>query len=363
LHLNIYEFMPKTKVLKINKQNPEPDKIRYAAEIIKQGGLVVFPTETVYGLGASVFNIDAVKNIFKAKGRPADNPLIVHIADIKDVQSLAKKPPKTAMPLMERFWPGPLTIVLKKKKSVSDIVTAGSDSVAVRMPDNKIALCLIREAGVPLVAPSANISGKPSPTRASDVLEDLNGRVDLIIDGGATKIGIESTVIDITNTPPTILRPGGVTMEDIESVIGKVGLIVFDISCQGISSLTAESSSHLKSPGLKYKHYAPNAEVVIVEGSTEDVQKKIRALAVGALKDNKKVGVISFRKNARYKDCIVVFAGADANTVARRLFSILREMDKKKVDIIISESLIDKGIGLAVSDRLKRAASYNIIKA
>lgn len=355
--------MLKTEVLKINKQNPEPDKIRYAAEIIKKGGLVVFPTETVYGLGASAFNLNAVKNIFKAKGRPADNPLIVHIADISELQLLAKRPPKTAMLLIERLWPGPLTIVLKKKKAVSDIVTAGSDSVAIRMPDNRIALSLIKAAGVPLVAPSANISGKPSPTKAMDVLEDLNGRVDLIIDGGTTKIGIESTVIDITNKPPTILRPGVVTKEDIESLIGKVGLITFDINSKGIASATIESSTFLKSPGLKYKHYAPNAEVVIVEGDTEDVQKKIKNLADEALKDNKRVGVISFRKNARYKNCIVAFAGADASTVARRLFSVLREMDKKKVDIIFSELLIDKGIGLAVSDRLKRAASFNIIKA
>lgn len=356
--------MLKTEVLKINKQNPESDKIRYAAEIIKQGGLVVFPTETVYGLGASAFDMDAVRNIFKAKGRPADNPLIVHIADMKDVQLLAKRPPKTAMLLMERFWPGPLTIVLKKRKAVLDIVTAGSDSVAVRMPDNRIALSLIKAAGVPLVAPSANISGKPSPTKARDVLEDLNGRVDLIIDGGITKIGIESTVIDITNTPPTILRPGGITMEDIEFLIGKVGLIAFDISCKGIPSATvALRSGYLKSPGLKYKHYAPHAEVVIVEGGAEDVQEKIKSLADEALKNNKRVGIISFQKNARYKDCIVIFAGSDADAVARRLFSALREMDKKKVDIIISESLIDKGIGLAVSDRLKRAASYNIIDA
>ncbi len=372
--------MPKTKVLKINKQNPETDKIRHAAEIIKRGGLVAFPTETVYGLGASAFNIDAVRNVFKAKGRPADNPLIVHIADIKDVQLLAKRPPETAMLLMERFWPGPLTIVFKKKRSVSDIVTAGSDSVAIRMPDNKIALCLIKAAGVPLVAPSANISGKPSPTKAGDVLEDLNSRVDLIIDGGTTKIGIESTVIDITNTPPTIFRPGGITREDIESLIGKVGLIAFDprlitpdkgsqgqasgtsINSKDIISTKTKSIGKLKSPGLKYKHYAPNAEVVIVEGDTKDVQKKIKTLVDEAWKENKKIAVISFRKNARYKNCIVVFAGADANTVARRLFGIFREMDKKKVDIIISESLTDKGIGLAVSDRLKRAANYNIIK-
>lgn len=352
-----------TEILKINREKPEPDKIKYAAEIIKQGGLVVFPTETVYGLGASVYNVNAVRNIFKAKGRPADNPLIVHIADKKDVQLLAKKPSKTAMMLMERFWPGPLTIVLKKKKVVSDIITAGSDSVAIRMPDNRIALALIKAVGAPLVAPSANISGRPSPTKAKDALEDMNGRVDLIIDGGKTKIGIESTVMDVTTKLPIILRPGAISKEDIESLIGKVGLITFNLSSNGSASATIESITLLKSPGLKYKHYAPNAEVIIVEGSTEDVRKKIRSLADEALKNNKKGGIISFQKNARYKGCITVYAGSDADTVARRLFSILREMDKKKVDIIISESLIDKGMGLAVSDRLKRAAGYNIIKA
>ncbi len=354
--------MIKTKLIRINKFRPEPEKIRYAADIIKRGGLVAFPTETVYGLGANAFDENAIRNVFKAKGRPADNPLIVHIAELKDVHRLAKKPPKIAKLLMERFWPGPLTIVLKKKKIVPDIATGGSNTVAIRMPDNRIAISLIKSVGVPLVAPSANISGKPSPTRAKDVLEDLKGKIELIIDGGKTSIGIESTVIDMTVMPPIILRPGVVTLEAIEKLIGKVKLLSFTVKEEKISISETDSKNFLKSPGLKYKHYAPNAEVIVVEGKAKDVYKKINLLADEALKNNKKVGIISFRKDHKYKNCYTAFAGSNAKVVAKRLFTILREMDKKGIDIIISESLSGKGIGLAVSDRLKRSAGYNIIK-
>lgn len=354
--------MIKTEVIRINKLRPEPEKIRYAANIIKRGGLVAFPTETVYGLGANAFDENAIRKVFKAKGRPADNPLIVHIADLKDVHRLAKKPPKIAKLLMEKFWPGPLTIVLKKKKIVPDIITGGGDTVAIRMPDNRIALSLIKSANVPLVAPSANISGRPSPTRAKDVLEDLKGKLELIINGGKTRIGIESTVIDVTVRPPLILRPGAVTLEAIEKLIGKVNLLSFAINEEKISISESDSQNLLKSPGLKYKHYAPNAEVIIVEGKAKDVYKKISLLADEAIKNNKKVGIISFHKNHKYDNCYTAFAGSSAKVAAKRLFTILREMDRIGVDIIISESILDKGIGLAVSDRLKRSAGYNIIK-
>ncbi len=343
-----------TEILKINKQNPEPHKIKQAAEIIKQGGLVVFPTETVYGLGADVLNPEAVKKVFAAKGRPSDNPLIVHIADVRDVQLLAKRPPKTAMLLMERFWPGPLTIILKKRKAVPDIVTAGGKTVAIRMPDNKIALSLICKAGVPVIAPSANLSGRPSPTRARDVIEDLMGRVDLIIDGGDTMIGVESTVIDLTVSPPVILRPGGIAVEDIEAVIGDVRVIAKSDFLSG--------ENHIKSPGLKYRHYAPQAEMVIVQGQIDAVQKKIEEMSKNALKNGKKVGIITFQKNVKYpKGCIVKYAGTYTRTIAKRLFMILRGIDKEGADLIISESLNGKGIGLAVLDRLKRASGYNVI--
>jgi L-threonylcarbamoyladenylate synthase len=352
--------MRKTEILKINRHKPEIEKIRYAADIIKKGGLVVFPTETVYGLGANAFDEDAVKKVFKVKGRPADNPLIVHIADINQIKSLTEDIPLKAMKLIKRFWPGPLTLILKKSKNVSDIVTAGSDSVAIRMPDNTIALFLIQECGLPLVAPSANKSGRPSPTKIKDVIEDMEGLVDLIIDGGTTRIGIESTVVDMTADIPTILRPGAVTMEDIENTIGNVGMITLEKIKNDFVSATIEP---VKSPGIKYKHYAPKAELIIVEGKIKDVQKKIEKLAEDAIKDKKKVGIITFRKGVRYKDCIVFFGGDDPRIIAKRLFSILREMDRRNVDIIISEFLMDKGIGLAVADRLKRASGFNIIKA
>lgn len=351
--------MVKTEVLKINKYKPEIEKIKYAADVIKKGGLVAFPTETVYGLGADVFNEEAVKRIFQVKGRPPDNPLIVHIADVADIKSLTESIPPKAKILAERFWPGPLTIVLKKSKKVSDIVTAGCDSVAIRIPNNLIALSLIKESGVPIVAPSANKSGRPSPTSARDVVEDLGGLVELILDGGKTKIGIESTVIDMTIDRPIILRPGGVTVEEIKKIIGDVGVITVGKRKRGLT-LTAEP---VKSPGLKYKHYSPKAPIVIVEGERDKVRRRIEILADEALKDKKKVGIITFSKSTKYKGCAVYFAGEDAETVAKRLFSILREMDRKKVDLILSESLEEKGLGFAVADRLKRAAGFNIIKA
>lgn len=346
-----------TEILKINRKDPEIDKIRYAANIIKRGGLVVFPTETVYGLGADAFNEETVRKVFLVKGRPPDNPLIVHIASTEDINNLAKDIPLKAAKLIERFWPGPLTVILKKRSNVLDIITAKSDSVAIRMPNNKIALSLIKESG-PVVAPSANKSGRPSPTKAKDVVEDLEGLVDLIIDGGSTRIGIESTVIDMTAAIPTILRPGAITLEEIEKTIGDVGIITIEDK-EGIVSATIEP---VKSPGLKYKHYAPKTGLIVVEGDSENVRKKIETLVSEAIKDKKRVGIITFRKDIKYKDCIVLFAGSDARTAARRLFSILREMDRKNLDLIISESLTDKGIGLAVADRLKRASGFNIIK-
>lgn len=351
--------MVKTKILKINRYKPENEKIKYAAEIIRRGGLVAFPTETVYGLGADAFNEKAVKKIFEVKGRPPDNPLIVHIADIGDIKILTKYVPPKAIRLAEKFWPGPLTIVLKKRKDVLDIVTAGGDSVAIRIPDNLIALSLIRESKVPLVAPSANKSGRPSPTSARDVAEDLGDLIDLILDGGKTRIGIESTVIDMTTDTPTILRPGGLTVEEISKIIGNVRVIMIEEK-EGLITLNAEP---VKSPGLKYKHYSPKAQIIIVEGQKDKVRRKIEILADEALKDKKKIGIITFSKGQKYKGCTVYFAGSDVETVAKRLFSILREMDRKKVDLIISESLEEKGLGLAVSERLKRAAGFNIIKA
>ncbi len=334
-----------TKILKINPLSPEPSKIKEAAEVIKKGGTVAFPTETVYGLGADALNPEAVRKVFKAKGRPPDNPLIVHISSIEDLRLISKRPSGAALALMDKFWPGPLTLILKKKKIVSEIVTGGLDTVAVRMPDNMVALSLIKKAGVPLVAPSANLSGKPSPTRAKDVAADLSGKVDVIIDGGKTRIGIESTVIDMTTSPPTLLRPGGLPVEDIEKVTGPL---------QGFS--ISHETMPARSPGMKYRHYAPKARMVIVEGDSETVRSDIRKLAEKSLKEGKKVGILVFHKDFRVKGCITKYAGSRPETVAGRLFDILRAFDKDGVDLIISEPYSGEGLKLGIADRLKRAA-------
>ena len=334
-----------TKILKINPLSPEPSKIKEASEVIKKGGTVAFPTETVYGLGADALNPEAILKVFKAKGRPSDNPLIVHIATFSGLELIAKRPAKFALVLIKEFWPGPLTIILKKKKIVPDIVTGGLDTVAVRMPDNRIALSLIKKAGVPLVAPSANLSGKPSPTRAKDVAADLSGKIDVIIDGGKTRIGIESTVIDMTTSPPTLLRPGGLPVEEIEKVVGHV-------QRQSMSDETMP----VRSPGLKYRHYAPKARMVIIEGDSDAVQSDIMKLAEKGLKDGKKVGILAFHKEFRVEGCITKYAGSRPGTVAGRLFNILRAFDKDGVDLIISEPYGGNGLKLGIADRLRRAA-------
>ena len=334
-----------TKILKINPAAPEPSRIKEAADVIRRGGTVAFPTETVYGLGADALNPEAIKKVFKAKGRPSDNPLIVHISDMDTFQLVAKKPVKAAIDLINRFWPGPLTIIVKKKKIVPDIVTGGLNTVAVRMPDNRIALSLIKMAGVPLVAPSANLSGGPSPTRAKDVIADLSGKVDVVIDGGKTRIGIESTVIDMTTSPPTLLRPGGLSVEEIEKVVGPL---------QRLSA--SDENKAVRSPGMKYRHYAPKARMVIIEGDSGAVQSDIRKLAEKGLKVGEKVGILAFHKEFRVKGCITKYAGSRPGTVAGRLFNILRAFDKDGVDLIISEPYGGEGLKLGIADRLRRAA-------
>ncbi|MEK7852017.1 MAG: L-threonylcarbamoyladenylate synthase, partial [Deltaproteobacteria bacterium] len=341
-----------TKIININPFIPEPSKIKEAAEVLKNGGTVAFPTETVYGLGAGALNPDAIKKIFRAKGRPSDNPLIVHIAEIDDLKVIAKKPSKAALALINEFWPGPLTIILKRNKVVPDIVTGGLDTVAVRMPDNKIALSLIKKSGVPLVAPSANFSGKPSPTGARDVAADLSGRIDMIIDGGKTRIGIESTVIDMTTKPPVLLRPGGLPVEEIEKVAGPVRKLSEEpdgLRCEPV-----------RSPGMKYRHYAPKARMTIVEGDMEAAQARIKKLAEEGLKKGKKVGVLTFHRYFSIEGCINKYAGSRPETVARKLFDALRGFDKEGVDVIVSEGYGGKGLKLGIADRLRRAAGQII---
>jgi len=333
----------------------KPDKklIEKAAEIIKKGGLVAFPTETVYGLGANALNRKAVRKIFEAKGRPRDNPLIIHIADKKEIYKLARAIPKKAEKLIDRFWPGALTMVLFKKQIVPDEVTADTNTVAIRMPKNKIALELIKKAGVPIAAPSANLSGRPSPITAQHVFEDLGERVDLIIDGGRTKIGIESTVIDLTVKPIKILRPGGISFEELKKVIKDIQFhpSLFDAQ---------EFKGKAKSPGMKYRHYAPKAPLILVGGELKERIKKFRELINFYRKQKKTIGVMISQETKKFLKngdiTLVIGNRKNLKEISRNLFKTLRKFDKKRAGIILAETLPEKGIGFAIMDRLKKAA-------
>jgi L-threonylcarbamoyladenylate synthase len=325
-------------------------QISQAAELLRANEVVAFPTETVYGLGANATETAAVEKIFIAKGRPSDNPLIVHIADFQQLEDIAIDIPSFAYRLMERFWPGPLTLVLKKKGNVSEKVTAGLPTIAVRMPAHPVALALIRECGLPLAAPSANLSGRPSPTAAKHVYDDLNGRIAGIVDGGETGVGVESTVLDCTEDVPVILRPGGVTKEEIEQVIGEVK----------VDAALEDEAKTPKSPGMKYTHYAPKSPLVIVEGSREFLQHLINEQK----KNGTKVGVLTTEENKHFYQADVVFACGyreELTTVASNLYHILRRFDETDVNIIYSESFPTEGIGEAIMNRLKKAAGHHII--
>lgn len=327
-----------------------------AALALSQGQLVAFPTETVYGLGADALNPVAVKNIFEAKGRPSDNPLIVHIAEGSQLNGLVRDIPPLAKSLMDAFWPGPLTLVFKRSHKVPDVITAGLDTVAVRMPDNPVALELIKRSGVPVAAPSANLSGRPSPTCARHVAEDLMGRIAYIIDGGSCSVGVESTVLDITAEVPVILRPGGITREMLEKVAGKV---------EADPVLEVKGDVKPRSPGMKYRHYSPKAEMILVKGDNEKVINTINTLTKERWNEGLLVGVLSCSENARrYSADVVVPAGSmeHPEEVAAGLYRTLRKFDETKVGIIYSETFQEHGIGQAVMNRLKKASSGKIIE-
>lgn len=353
-------MMKKTLVLKVDPQRPELDKIRLAARLIRRGDLVAFPTETVYGLGADAFNPNAVLKLFKAKRRPLDNPPIVHVADSESVYPLAKEVSPSAQRLMEQFWPGPLTLILKRSELVPDMTVAGLDTIAVRMPRHNVALALIRESGCPVAAPSANLAGKPSPTSAEHVSADLDGRIDAVLDAGPTVVGVESTVLDMTVDPPEVLRPGGTTYELLESFLGEVKLNPIAVADKSLSL------EKVKSPGLKHKHYAPDADVVVVEGRLPAVIAKVNALARNYRFRGRKVGVLSTDETKQeYAADIVKSLGSrdDLASVARNLFRLLRDFDNAGVDIIIAEAVPAEGLGLAVMNRLRKAAGYKIVRA
>jgi len=350
----------KTIVLKVDSQNPDRKKIRIAADFIKKGGLVAFPTETVYGLGANALNPKAVLALFEAKRRPLDNPPIVHVGNIKDVHRLAKKVPPKAERLIEAFWPGPLTLIFKRSEIVPDVTVAGLDTIAIRMPKHNVALALLKESSCAIAAPSANLAGKPSPTTARHVLDDLDGRIDAVLDAGPTRIGVESTVLDLTIDPPQILRPGGTPYEDLKKILGRVRLHAIAVAEKEVQVEKA------RSPGVKHKHYAPNAEVILVEGKVSAIIGKVKELAEFYMQKSDKVGVLATDETvSHYRANVVKSLGSrsDLAGIAKNLFRLLREFDLENVDVIIAEGVPPKGLGLAVLNRLRKASGYKIVKA
>ncbi|MDO5027746.1 MAG: L-threonylcarbamoyladenylate synthase [Bacillota bacterium] len=342
----------KTKVIKIQDENF--NSLDQAVDLLAQGQLVAFPTETVYGLGADGLNPQAVEKIFLAKGRPQDNPLILHVSDFKMLEDLTRGDLTRARILADRFWPGPMTLVLKKSDLVPGIISGGLDTVAIRLPSNKIAQELIRRLGRPIAAPSANISGRPSPTDASTTLEDLDGKIPLLVDGGPTKVGLESTVIDLSVDQPLILRPGGITLEMLREVFPEADI--------DLGLLSPDQAP--KSPGQKYKHYAPKAEAYMIRGSLlgkvnkltdfirENPDKKIGLMASSQLSD------IFSNSNLEVED---LGPWEDLDQVASMIFKGLRDLDRKNVDIIIVEAFSEDGLGLAIMNRLKKSTANRYI--
>ena len=345
-------------IARIDTDNIDSKKLEEPAKIIREGGVVAFPTETVYGLGANALIESAVDNIFKAKGRPNDNPLIVHISDVSQVDSLVSEIPDKARVLMDTFWPGPLTIIMKKSDIVPYNVTAGLETVGIRFPQNPVAMEFLKLAGVPVAAPSANTSGRPSPTSFKHVMEDLYGKIDAVIDGGHSKFGLESTIIDMSGDVPTVLRPGSVTLEMLRDAIGEVEVDPAIMEKPG-EDLVA------KAPGMKYKHYSPNVEVVVVKGKDEYVSMYINRCIEENHKNGGKVGVMVYRQ------ILPDIMGADVlrdlgdihhrSGAAHSLFAILRMFETAGVSVVYAQDSGEGGIGLAISNRLNKAAGYKIV--
>ena len=344
-----------TRIVTIAQQHIDADAIREAGEIIRAGGLVAFPTETVYGLGGDALNPESSKKIYEAKGRPSDNPLIVHIAGMEALPAIAREVPETAKKLAKAFWPGPLTMILPKAEAVPRETTGGLDTVAVRMPSHPVALSFIEAAGGYVAAPSANRSGRPSPTLAEYVVEDLDGRVEMILDGGDVELGLESTIVDLTVEPPVILRPGFVTEQMLCETLGSVET--------DKTLFCADSGQAPKAPGMKYRHYAPKGELTIVRGQAGAVTDYINRQLAQGHRDNKKTGVIATDETVeKYNAQVLRSVGEreDERAVARRLYRILREFDDEGVELIYSESFDGAGISQAVMNRLLKAAGHRI---
>ncbi len=347
-----------TEIAVLTEDNIDKKVIKRAGDILRAGGLVAFPTETVYGLGGDALNPESSKKIYAAKGRPSDNPLIVHITNMEALEKIVTEIPEGARILSQRFWPGPLTMIFKKNDTVPRETTGGLDTVAVRMPSNKIAAAMIDAAGGYVAAPSANLSGRPSPTVAKYVIEDMDGRIDMIIDGGDSDVGLESTIVDFTAGEPMILRPGYITKEMLEEALS---------TAVSIDKAIIDSNSKVapKAPGMKYRHYAPKGELTIVEGSSEAVTEAVNRYVSEASLAGFKTGVIATEetKSLYRADSVksVGHAGRE-DEVAHHLFRILREFDDEGIEKIFSESFADSGLGAAVMNRLLKAAGHKVIK-
>lgn len=347
-----------TKIYQIDGLHMDSDILEECATILRQGGTVAFPTETVYGLGANGLVPDAIKKIFEAKGRPSDNPLILHIAKAADLPSLVKSVPPSAQAVMNAFWPGPLTLIFEKSQLVPREITGGLNTVAIRMPQHPIANRLIELAAVPIAAPSANLSGKPSPTNPQHVIKDLMGKVDAIVSGGSSQVGLESTVLDMTVVPPMILRPGGITRAMLKTVLSEVA---------EDPTLTPGTEPQMipKAPGMKYTHYAPEATVILIRGAINETINKINVLAQQHREAGLRVGIIC-TDETRYgydQDYVIKSIGSrkQIETIAANLFRVLREFDETDVEIILAEAVEADGLGTAVMNRLLKASAYQMI--
>ena len=346
-----------TIIKEIQRTNIDENVIGMAGVILKEGGLVAFPTETVYGLGANALDEEAAAKIYSAKGRPSDNPLIVHIADFSDLEKIVEEVPEEAKKLADAFWPGPLTMIMRKNEKVPYGTTGGLETVAVRMPNHDTALKMIRAGGGFIAAPSANTSGRPSPTMASHVAEDMNGKIDMILDGGSVGIGLESTIIDLSEEIPTILRPGFITQQMLSDVIGRVEI--------DAALIDNNSKVHPKAPGMKYRHYAPKANMILIRGEKEKVAQKIRQLVEEELKEGRNPGILCAEETAHlYPEGMIKKIGTlrEELTISRHLYGALREFDEEKVSSIFSETFETPVLGTAIMNRLMKAAGHQLIE-
>lgn len=345
-------MVKRTRVIRVHSKAPETEAIALAGRAIRAGGLVAFPTETVYGLGANAFDAAAVAEIFAAKRRPAFDPLIVHIARIDQLTQVARQIPPLAAELARRYWPGPLTLVLKKAERVPANLTAGLDTVAVRQPDHAVALALLRAAAAPIAAPSANLFSRPSPTSAQHVIDDLAGRVDIVLDGGATPIGVESTILSLVDEPPRILRPGGIAVEALRLIIPEL---------EYEPAMLADEIEAAPAPGTMLRHYSPRARVILFSGEDEaEVYAAMRA----EIARHERVGLLACAADAAEfadMDITIERLGATADEAARRLFAALRTLDQQGMDCILARAPAKTGLGLAVWDRLLRASVGSLV--